>query len=397
MNIMRKHIIFIAIALMAITGCNEKVEKSLDLSGNLVPAQIVSPSDTLIDIDEYVPVPFKWSGASWDGIGVMTFDMAFDRPEGDFSRPIAVFHAPGPADSRRVLSKDEIKSVFAAATSSKESEISVQWIVRTAAGAQKINSAPATVRLAMTPEPDAFVPGNTIYIAGTGSVEKGQHMTYIPSIDYDFAADHYNDNSNLKNFNYEIFTELEAGKPYYFWSGTTTGDKDWYFTVDPSNPEGYSTVSKSIKKEADTTAAVSVSGIYRIRMNTSSGEIYIKRISSVSLRYWNGAVNDNTMTYEGSGTWSVRLNVAQGAFGYKFLFFGLDGDQPTGSEYPSLEYSSDPMDKYWHIVTVKGGAATAADPRAAGTWGFPETAMDRESLYTIYMNDIYGSYTHYIE
>ncbi|MCM1501786.1 MAG: hypothetical protein NC115_03860 [Bacteroidales bacterium] len=393
---MKKYIIAAVIAI--VSGCSDRIERTLDFSGTLVPARISSLLEISVDLDDYTPVSLEWAGAEWDGIGFMTYDIAFDRIGGDFSRPVAVFHAPGIEDSSMELSKDEMKSVFSAASvTSKDREVSVQWIVRTAAGTQKLSSAPAVIHMAMTPDPDAFVAGNPVYIAGEGALESGMSMTYIPSIDYDFKAAHYNDNSSLKNFNYEIFTELGAGKPYYFWSGTTTGDKDWIFAVNPEKPQGYSTVTRSILKDADMTASVSSSGVYRIRMNTSSGEIYIKKVNSVSLRYWNGSVHDNTMQYKGNGVWSIDLNVPAGSFGYKFLFMGLDSDQPTGAEYPSQAYSSDREDRYWRIVTVIGGAATAANPRAAGTWAFPADAMGRTSTYTVYMNDTYGAYTHYIE
>ena len=147
---------------------------------------------------------------------------------------------------------------------------------------------------------------------------------------------------------------------------------------------------------------VTADGVYRIRLNTATKEIYAKRISRVSHRVWaNGATLDHDMTYLGNGVWQTDRTVPSNKNnGYKFVFFGLDVDQPHGAQYMDLNLNNGSMEgvdpKYWYVVSVKGGAANA-NGRANGTWKIPTEALDVPCRYTIYMNDEAGAYTTSIE
>ena len=106
------------------------------------------------------------------------------------------------------------------------------------------------------------------------------------------------------------------------------------------------------------------------------------------------------MTYKGNGVWQVDRIVPSGKTGYKFLFKGLDLDQPYGGQYMSLNLNNGSMEgvapKYWYVVSVQGGTA-AAGVRNNGTWLFPTEVFDKKCRYTISMNDEAGAYTTSIE
>lgn len=383
-------------------ACQDEVQQ--EVVYNLEAADILAPSqDYVADLDEYEPLTFEWSEAEWDGYGVVTYDIVFVREGGDFASPVMVFHS-ATTDStqrtRRTLSKNEIKELYSAASlTNKDREVVVDWKVRTAAGGKRLESATVgKVKMTMTPDPDPFVVGNDIFIDGEGAAEAGQKMVYIPSVDYHFDARDYNDNSPYcKTFDYEIFTKLTAGKPIYFWSGTSSGDKDWFFALDGESGEAATTFTKSIRKDAVLTATVAADGVYRIRLNTVSGEVYLKKVNEVSFRWWPGPT-DNVMEYVGGGKWEIVRTVPAKAIGYKFLFKGLDGDQPYGSEYPEVNLVDGSMngvpENYWYVVSVKGGAAPALNKaRANGTWRFPSEALGASATYTISMNADAGAYT----
>ncbi|MGM9789542.1 MAG: SusE domain-containing protein [Candidatus Cryptobacteroides sp.] len=384
-------------------SCSDSEEVIVDYT--LDPATAVAPEDGLaINLDDYADtLHLTWSAAYWDGPGYPVYSVAFDKTDGDFSSPVAVYYVPEIGASEVLLTKTELKEIYnTVAAGEKVSSLDVKWIVRTSAYKEFKSDGPRAISLSMTPDPDAFKAGNDIVIAGEGAVEAGRKMVYIPNTTYSWdkaISAHYNDNApRCKEFDYEIFTELRGGAPFYFWSGESTGDKDWIFVFDNNSASDAVNYSLSILREATYNCTVASDGVYRIRINSAAKEVYVKPVTSVSLRYWT-PFSDNTMTYDGDGVWHVDLNVPAGKVGYKFLFFGLDGDQPTGAQYPSeaMPDASDmsslnPADKYWHMVPVQGGAANGN--KANGTYNFLAPAFGNTYRYTVYMNDTYGTYTH---
>ncbi len=390
-------------AMAVLAACNGTGGEEPEVAYTLTPAASAGPeTDVTVDLDEYEPVTFSWGDAVWEGRGFATYAILFDKRGGDFSKPVAAFYAPRIDDRSITLSKDDIKSVYTAASeTSKDKEVYVDWVVKTAAGGKALLSPVRTLHMTMTPDPDAFVPGNPIFIDGPGAAEAGQQMTYIPSIDYHKDARDYNDNSTrVKDFDYEIFTKIKGGEPFWFWSGNSTGGQDWIFSLDADAPMDAATYTMSIQKDANIHTVAGSDGLFRFRFNSKTREVYVKRIDRVSLRYW-APLTDNNMTYQGNGVWSVDLTIPAGKNGYKFLFFGLDGDQPTGSQYPTVDLGptiADTPANYWTIVTVVGGAAPARTAaRAFGIWRFPAEIEGKMARYTIKMNAEAGAYTHSIE
>ncbi|MGM9767389.1 MAG: SusE domain-containing protein [Candidatus Cryptobacteroides sp.] len=399
-----KYAIMLLSAVALLWSCSGN-EETVEGDYNLSAAVAVTPEDNIsIDLDNYADtLRITWSPASWDGPGWPTYSVAFDTEEGDFSRPVAVFYAPQLEVTGIALTKTELKEIYnKIAAGEKIKTLSVKWKVRTAAFKTAKSDEPHTIVLSMTPDPDAFKAGNDIFIAGEGAVEAGRKMIYIPNTTYSWdksISAHYNDNApRCKEFDYEIFTELKGGAPFYFWSGESTGDKDWIFVFDNNSASDAVNYSLSILREATFNCTVATDGVYRIRINSAAKEVYVKQVTSVSLRHWK-PVADNTMSYAGNGVWTIDLEIPAGRLGYKFLFNGLDGDQPTGAQYPS-EAKPDvtdlsqlnPADKYWHMVPVQGGAANGN--KENGTFLFLDAAVGTTCRYTVYMNDTYGTYTH---
>lgn len=405
-----KHILrlFAAFPLfISIFACEEKNGDDIDIKGVLTQASPIEPADEIsLDLDTFSNTDtlwFRWNAAEWNGLGWPTYNLSIYKEHEAGGKAIYSRHIAQLDSTRMYLKKDELKDIFnSVADGEKISSVNVYWSISTAAkGTPAQESVRRNIKIAMTPDPDAFIAGNDIILDGEGAgTEAGRKFVYIPGTTYSWnksISAHYNDLASLKEFDYEIFTSLEAGKPLIIWSGTSTGDKDWIFVLDNDSAENAGAYSLRTVKEAVCNTCVSASGIYRIRINSLSKTIYIKKINEIKLRFW-APVNDNAMTYQGNGIWYVDLAMPAACKGYKFLFFGLDGDQPTGAQYPSESVPSgtvqemNPADKYWHIVPVQGGAANGN--KGNGTFLILNDAKDRTCRYTIYMNDTYGTYTH---
>lgn len=405
-------------------GACQGEESKEEVVYNLVQAEILPDLlEIEVNLDEYSdadPITLEWTDAEYDGYGVVTYDMAFVREGGDFTRPVAVFHATSLVDSlrtKRTFTKAELKEVYAnASLTTKDSEVTVEWIVRTAGGGKKLQSeSVGKIAMTMTPDPDPFRAGDDVYIGGAGAVESGRKFIYMPNINYLFdAAAHYNDNApRCTTFDYEIFTKLTAGQPIYFKAGSADeSETDWYFDMSGTSAEEAITVTRTLKKDATLAATVAADGLYRIRFNSVNGDFYLKKIDRATFRYWklnaNGGVNTSNvttnLTYERDGNWTLpSVAIPAEVAGYKFIFYGLDSDQPYGAQYVdtftmSIPTIAEASDSYWQVVPVRGGAPTKLDvDRGNGTWRFPDEVKGKNISVTIRMNDEAGAYTHSID
>lgn len=438
MNEMKKYIIPFLAAGLILAACeeNETPHSTLDFSGTLVASQAITPeTETQFDLDGPAEGVFKWTAPSWDGIGFATVNIAFDKMGGDFSKPIASYYAASPTDSAKVLSKDQLKSLHAILQDgTKAKETSCIWAVRTSAGGKTLVSEARTIKFKMTPEPDAFKAGNRIYIGGTGFDDPctDQHMTYLPGIDYGRAKDaakypQWNDNdelalnggSGLTGFDYEVYTRLKEGGTLYLWSGGTADEPDWYIC-----PEDNASIAdgkilsstRTVAKDAHFEYKVKRSFIYRIRYNSSTGQITIDDYDPTSknskpssgavqygmtFRYWhNGSPIDNSMDYIGNGRWEIKNVTPQSYNGFKFLNFGIAGnsDQPMGCQYVTIynygASKAETDDRYWYIGPVQGGGSTSSVGGAPtnGTWTFPSWTVGKTLNVAVDLNDTHGAY-----
>ena len=365
--------------------------------GTLVAATPSAPADGItVDLDEFSPVSFEWDGGSWDGFGFVAFDIIFDRAEGDFSKPIAAYYASSPADSVKTLSKDAFRDIFlAAANGTKVKKVDVKWVIRTKGGGKYLASSPRAISIKMTPEPDQFSTGDPMYIAGEGADEAGRKFGYFPL--GRTIPSTYKDKDGVE-YNYEIYTQLSGGKGIYFWAGETTGDRDWYFCpVAGTALNKHSTMVKSIKKDADSTAfTVPDDGVYRIRLNSTTNDVLVQKVTNNQFRLF--SVNKNaggswaahlnaTLTYVSDGIWKaedVEMRWGGDSFetrnsSYKFIItiggsvqqYGyLDGT--ISAQAPSDKNIDD---KYWAVIPVVNGAAASA-------WSLPLWLIDESDYVT---------------
>ncbi|MBQ7194125.1 MAG: hypothetical protein IJS07_00640, partial [Bacteroidales bacterium] len=264
---MKKYIITLSSIVLALSACGEynldnpyKPENGSIKTGTLTAGIPAQPAEgATFELDFYPEViDFSWDAATFDGTGIAVSKVLIDTCGGDFSSPAASFGVSHPDTLHRALTQDQAKSIFKALSKAKENTLSASWCIASSAGGKTMLSAPRTIVLKMTPDPDPFVPGNPIYIAGTGTTEAGRNMVYLPNFINGWDSRDFNDNNyelapagNDSNgpkrmwinagdnkFDYEIFTHLEAGGKLYFWSGgASLKNADWIFT--PAEDGGF--------------------------------------------------------------------------------------------------------------------------------------------------------------
>ena len=213
-------------------------------------------------------------------------------------------------------------------------------------------------------------------------------MAYVAGSGYwNTSESHYLDNGDT--YNYEIFTSLSAGQPFYF--AAAGGEK---FSINAAG-----TAVSRIARSADAAYSVSASGIYRIRLDLPSGDAHVKQISRVAYSHY--SVFGADMEYVGEGVWSyhnIPLRYTGGNWNnrYKFNIHFADGDNQY---YGRMNASGNPTygttaPSYFYVQPCNN----------TDSWepGFKFPSMYEQDLdryyadVTLYMNNDKDHYTHEI-
>lgn len=231
-----------------------------------------------------------------------------------------------------------------------------------------------------------FTNGSDLFIGGLGS-EEGQKFTYVTADYYDTSVNTYGDNYSVDMPYYEIHTKLEAGAAYYFY-GLDGSAKLYKSAVDFAQTNSSSEAS----------ATVDETGVYRIRINTTTGEITAMRIERMYfLHLWREYQVD--FDYVGKGVWAqtFKFDVDNEDGGwcddrYKFVvkFAGHDDVQHYGANHNDdnrhNNHASAP-DGYFDIQMT-------ATSKWDGKFKVPGDYHRKTGKMTVYLNEDKGHYTH---
>lgn len=231
-----------------------------------------------------------------------------------------------------------------------------------------------------------FTPGEALEIRG--SAEAGQSASYIPAGYWNAGQAKYSDNSDL--YNYEIFTLLEAGEPFYF-----EAEEGALFTLNASG-----NAVKAISDGSKAAYSVAEDGIYRIRMYLPDGEAHVKKVTRVAFSEW--AVTGQDLDYEGQGVWKHNIPLKRGSNTwdnrYKFNVHFSDGsNQFYGRMYDNVAPNNSPVygttdATYFYVQPCDN--TDNWEP----CFKFPSTYEINEDRYYgdlyLYLNNDYTHYTH---
>ena len=157
-----------------------------------------------------------------------------------------------------------------------------------------------------------FELGDPLTIQGGGADEAGQRASYVGRSDYWNTTIKGNDVAEYA-YNYEIFTTLKAGSPFYF-AGATT-----YKSGVPNVLFGLNAAGTAVEAlSAPSAAAYSVEsdGVYRIRMALPGGIAEVKKINEVKYDLY--GADSRVLSYQGAGVWkSDNFLMRRGSEGYQ--------------------------------------------------------------------------------
>lgn len=162
-------------------------------------------------------------------------------------------------------------------------------------------------------------------IGGEGA-EQGAQFNYLDNSDwYNTGQPEYNDFvGRIDGYYYEIFTHLEAGRPYYFYGA----DNGRFYSAATYQEAG---------SAAEASATVDVSGEYMIRFDMKEGRGHMHRINKVWVvgAYDIMHEGNSSLDYRGNGVWAkddLPILFGNNSDGrYKFCMkFDIPGFGPEG-------------------------------------------------------------------
>lgn len=250
-------------------------------------------------------------------------------------------------------------------------------------------------------------PSEAMYIGG--SAEEGQQMNYISSDYYTTTMTGFGDRADIDDnaiadYDYEIFTRLNAEEPIYFYNSTNGK----YFTL-TSNGTAIEKVASSNAASYSYQVPEGNGGIWRIRANFASGKACVRRIDQVRLELNFDNSYFTTFDYEGYGVWKkedTEILLHAGQYGRTAfveyvakLWFNRKGD---GTEIDMWQI-------YGSTVDFDGGPNSETDysywnlqPYTGQDWNnvfwFPSWTYDgttaKKATIRLYMNNTQnGHYT----
>ena len=316
---------------------------------------------------------FEWGQAKAEDNGLVFYEVAFDKEEGDFSDPLYTIESDGSGiNNSLTISYSTLNQIANMAGIPAQGTGKVKWTVFSSKGINVKKSSVFSLLELERPAGFADIP-SALYLTGSAT-EAGEDLSKaIP-----FKL--------VQNGVFEVYTSLKPGT-YHFAAGNTGTPTTYSITENKMVEGGNTTVSGETK-------------VYRIQLNLNNATATYTEIISVGL--WFSAENKiwYDLPYAGNSTWEIKnspVEFYQESWGrderYKFRFtvknaageeamewFGSqnkDNSRPSGNSAPS----------YWFMVPVDASQYDF-------TFKFNENADRKNADIKVDFNATAEQYTH---
>lgn len=367
-------ITFLTLALGVFTSC-EKVKEFENVSVTAVPKLYEPVEDRYAVIEEVSNLYFEWEKAQSEDNSVVYYDILFDKLDGDFSNPIYIYQADGNGlNTGATITKKGLNRIARLAGAKSGEEATVKWTVRSNRGMNfALGQESRTITLRRMEGIEDLDEGERMYIGGAGS-EQGQRVKMIETKE--------------STIYYEIYTKLEAGEPFYFYT-RLQANSDRIISIKEDG--------ESIEETAggETLAyTVDKAGVYRIKLDFKAKKVSIEEINKVAIRNsWTNV--RGVFNYTEKGVWelmnyNVRLQKTDWGFDERYkIEFTVDGKQEDWGQIQEKFFDNRPK-------LDRAGYRDMA-PTDNGQWNgnqfkFPEELCDKNNL-SKYFTDVIISMT----
>jgi hypothetical protein len=314
--------IILALFLTWIGGCSDD-DKVRDTNVTAVKTLYEPAADKSIVLQTSASATayFEWEPAKAEDSGMVLYELAFDRANGDFSSP--VYRMPSDNNggyNHATVTHKQLNKIAAMMGIESAATGKFQWTVFSSKGinekrAEEVRTIEIT-RLAGF----ADVPVD-VYVTGEGSeggtdLSKAQPMKAIAGGEF------------------EVYTKLTVGKTYYFTDAKTGTPRRFY-------------TENGLLKEGETAITPSKTAVYRINLDFNVGNATYTEVKAFKLFFCPNNIDLFELPYSGYGVFkaaSQPVNFKQESWGgderYKFRMYITDA-QGERIEYWGTKNNTD--------------------------------------------------------
>ena len=264
---------------------------------------------------------FEWEPARAEDSGMVLYEVAFDKADGDFSEPLFVAAADNNGGSNHAtFTHKQLNKIAALAGIESAQQGTLKWTVFSSKGINPIKAEEERTLSLTRLSGLADIPEN-LYITGTAT-ENGDDLSEALMM------------KKLADGEFEIYTRLTEGESFKFVSATSGTPLEFSLSGEKIVVGGTSSVSKT--------------GVYKYYLDFNIGSFTSKEVTKVSL-YLNWSQMKVELPYKGYGVWEVTNYTITGLSGgentddrYKFRMESSEGEtewravnndsKPTGNE-----------------------------------------------------------------
>jgi hypothetical protein len=350
------------------------VKEFESVSVTSVPKLYEPVEDRYAVIEDVSNLYFEWEKAQAEDNSVVYYDILFDKLDGDFSNPIYIYQADGNGlNTGATITQKGLNRIARLAGAKSEEEAVVKWTVRSNRGMNfALAQESRTITLLRMAGLEDLDDGERLYIGGAGS-EQGQRVKMIEAESGTY---------------YEIYTKLEAGEPFYFYT-RLQANSDRIISI----KEDGESLEETAGGEA-LTYAIDKAGVYRIKLDFKNKKISFEEINRVAIRNsWTNV--RGIFNYTEKGVWelmnyNVQLQKTDWGFDERYkIEFTVDGKQEDWGQIKDKFFDNRP--------SIDRAGYRDMAPTDNGQWNgsqfkFPEELCDRNNL-SKYFTDVTISMT----
>lgn len=323
------------LALFAFSSCKKEV-RSLDL--NITPvANLLSPADQgeiKLDPATGSGIVFSWTAAQTPDSGLVLYEIAFDKIDGDFSSPVYKTVSDGSGiQTQATISQKELNKIAALAGIQSSSTGKVKWAVLASKATNEKISAATRILQIERPAGFAVVP-DSLFITGTATEAGTDISKAIPL-------------KKTEDGVFELYTSLREGS---------------YLLTDHSTSSGttyYLDANKMIKQGSTPTPVTGTTKVYRLSYDFNVATSDALEIQSIGLYMSAYNTEIGHLNYIGNSTWEAPLiPVAFYPFSwgrderYKFIMHTAAGLEYWGSENANNVSPAGQPASYFYLLPV---------------------------------------------
>lgn len=308
----------IASLALAFVACDNMGETD----SRLAPTdKLIEPADgksVVLEASPSAAVYFEWDYSPVETSGTAIYQIAFDKPDGDFSKPVYLASSGNNGLDNHVSITHKQLNKIAGMMGIKPSDTgSFKWTIFASKGTNAVKAAQENTITVTRLAGFADIPVD-VFVTGEAS-EGGTDLSKAHKM------------KAVANGEFEVYTKLTAGKPFNFTDGTTGTPRQFY------------TANGLVKENG--TSTVETDGVYRITLDFNTGACTYTLVTRIGFFFCpDGAVLFD-LPYVGYGVFQAKETVTfkQEGWGrderYKFRIFVKENggkDQEVEWEWATL-------------------------------------------------------------